>query len=765
MKQRWGDLVYQGFALPTVLIASVVLLIVLATSVQLTVSTSTALQEQLYNRSATLAAEAGVEHAKSCLQANDFTPQWSDASPLRPGSSCAGYTGGNCPTTCLVASGTSLRTSYSVGSANATIAGAVSYTSVGKAERLRTSTGTVWRSYDAKVGNSSWFADGAKVSTGGGWKGYGHFGTVVTPNGELYGFGGNNARQFTDSSIPTIMPTPTKIALPPGVSKVKQSYTSGQGALVLCIVSTEEDAYCRGEAWYGNSSFGGPNVGWNKVGLPAGYKVKKMVLDGYGQGDGGCVIASNGVSSDAYCFGKGDYGMLGGNTMSYTSLASPVRFQLPAGQQAADVWMHDINTCVKNTQGELYCAGYDNGGQITGNGGDNPIPVRYNIPGGRKVKDVAMQYHGDGSTVHVLTTDGMMWATGWYSNGTVVAGNNSGNTRSNNANQAMVFNDNNRPIGGPILNFGSNRCVDNYFGSSADNNGLVVHDCNSTGAQNWLYDAETLRVINATTGKCMSRLNNGTANGETVVQRTCDLSGEQRWRFSGNDIIDVTTGKCLDVKNRATANASPLGIWGCEAGGQQDFNPTGLDNGWQGMIAGNNFICGVRNGAGSGVWCSGQGGSGQLGNYLDANNADGGPCASTGSGTPLYYEMKLPPGEEIDPSKLSSEWSQQFQSIMVITKSGKVFGSGRNEFGKLGNGGLGDAGNDFRQCSVVQYQMPAGVTAVDMSTRDEFTTYVVGSNGRVYAAGRNNNGQIGDGTTVNRYTAVPVVIPRVGFYF
>ena len=766
MNRHWGSWIAQGFALPTVLIASVVLMIVLATSVQLTVATSASLQEQFYDRTVNLAAEAGIEHAESCLQANDFTPQWSNSSPLRPGSPCTGYAGGVCPVAgCYVASNSSLRTTYTVGSANSNITGAVSYTSTGSAERLRTSTGTAWRSYEAKVGHSSWFADGAKISAGGGWKGFGHYGTVVTPNGDLYGFGGNSVRQLNDSGTPTSISTPIKIALPEGVTKVKQSFTSGQGSLALCIITLSDDAYCRGEPMGGAGAFGGATSGWNKVEVPAGFKISQLVLDGYGS-DGGCVVAYNGSTSNAYCFGKSNNGMLGGGDVSYTPLSAPVRFQLPAGLQAEKVWRHTVQTCVKATQGDLYCAGHDYSGQLTASGGDTPTPVRYNIPGGRKVKDVALQYHGDGSTIHVLTTDGLIWATGSYSNGTVTKDSNSGNTRNNNGNQPFLFSDYTRPIGGTILNIGSNRCIDNYTNSNAENNPLVIHDCNSQGAQAWIYDAETSRIMNATNGKCMSRLNNGTANGNAVVSRTCDLSGQQRWTISGNDIIDVTSGKCLDVPNGATANASPLGIWICSSGGQQDFSTSGLDNVWQGMIAGPSVICALRNGSGSGLVCSGNGTYGQLGNYLNATYADGAPCSSTNvAGTPLYYEMQLPPGEQIDSSKLSYEWSQQYDSIMVITKSGKVFGSGRDEFGKMGNGSTGDSANNFRRCNVVEFQMPEGVTAVDMSTRDEYTTYVVGSNGRVYAAGRNNNGQIGDGTTTTRTTPVPVVIPRVGFYF
>ena len=97
---------------------------------------------------------------------------------------------------------------------------------------------------------------------------------------------------------------------------------------------------------------------------------------------------------------------------------------------------------------------------------------------------------------------------------------------------------------------------------------------------------------------------------------------------------------------------------------------------------------------------------------------------------------------------------------MVISQTGKVFGAGRNQYGKLGNGSLGDAANDYRQCTTVEFKLPAGVKAVDMSTRDESTTYVLGSDGRVYASGRNNNGQLGIGNTIDKTTPEASIIPR-----
>ncbi len=79
-----------GFALPTVLIASIVLLMILTVSVSSVVAVRTALQTQYYEQLAKTAGEAGVAYARACLSQNNNVPLWSDAKPLKPNTDCAG---------------------------------------------------------------------------------------------------------------------------------------------------------------------------------------------------------------------------------------------------------------------------------------------------------------------------------------------------------------------------------------------------------------------------------------------------------------------------------------------------------------------------------------------------------------------------------------------------------------------------------------------------------------------------------------------------
>lgn len=80
----------RAFALPTVLIASVVLLSILAVSVTATTAVRTTLKNQYYAQLAQIAGESGVAYAKACLAENGNVPLWTDAKPLTPATDCKG---------------------------------------------------------------------------------------------------------------------------------------------------------------------------------------------------------------------------------------------------------------------------------------------------------------------------------------------------------------------------------------------------------------------------------------------------------------------------------------------------------------------------------------------------------------------------------------------------------------------------------------------------------------------------------------------------
>ncbi|HEU5121732.1 MAG TPA: hypothetical protein VFT59_02710, partial [Candidatus Saccharimonadales bacterium] len=155
----------------------------------------------------------------------------------------------------------------------------------------------------------------------------------------------------------------------------------------------------------------------------------------------------------------------------------------------------------------------------------------------------------------------------------------------------------------------------------------------------------------------------------------------------------------------------------------------------------------------SGLYCMGQNKFGQLG--LVAN------CSTSPSPNPnratwqSAVSLGTPASQTASPS-LNEEANYQMNSVMVITLAGDVYAAGDNTYGKLGTGVAPSACNP----AFAKVQLPAGVKATAIANGDEFTSFILGDNGKVYAMGRNNNGQLGDGTTTDRNAPVEVKIPR-----
>lgn len=150
-KRRQGR---KGFALPTVIIVSLVMMSVLAVAIQTVDITRNTLTNQYYSRLAQTAAEAGISYAQACMSANNNQVTWSDANPLKPNTDCTGAATTTCTNVstdpnCWVTVNTSFHTTFSVGAPVQTAGGdAMQIASQGTASLLRASNGIPWRDYN-----------------------------------------------------------------------------------------------------------------------------------------------------------------------------------------------------------------------------------------------------------------------------------------------------------------------------------------------------------------------------------------------------------------------------------------------------------------------------------------------------------------------------------------------------------------------------------------------------------------------------------------
>lgn len=140
-----------AFALPMVLIASVVLMMVLAVSVSATNAVRNALKAQYYSQLAQVAGEAGVAYAQACLDANSYVVTWSDANPLTPGTDCDGnpLSGVSCPSDaeCWLTINENVRSSFSVPEPVMDGSTPVYIEQGGYVDLWRESTDSAWRTY------------------------------------------------------------------------------------------------------------------------------------------------------------------------------------------------------------------------------------------------------------------------------------------------------------------------------------------------------------------------------------------------------------------------------------------------------------------------------------------------------------------------------------------------------------------------------------------------------------------------------------------
>jgi alpha-tubulin suppressor-like RCC1 family protein len=94
---------------------------------------------------------------------------------------------------------------------------------------------------------------------------------------------------------------------------------------------------------------------------------------------------------------------------------------------------------------------------------------------------------------------------------------------------------------------------------------------------------------------------------------------------------------------------------------------------------------------------------------------------------------------------------------LALSSDGRVFSWGSNSHGQLGDG---TTTQRTTPVAVITFSVPAGVTVVAIAANGH-SSYALGSNGRVYSWGFNGNLELGDGTRVSRLEPVAVTTSGV----
>lgn len=727
----------RGFALPTVLIASTVMLLVLATTlVSVTSGVSVTLSNRHYNTYAKEASASGLAMAQACLKANDYTPQWSDTSPLRPNTNCSGVVQPS--SSPYVYDDGSIRTSFVINAPTNLGNGAQRVVVDARADLIRTSTSQVWRTYsDSTYATFSGLTSFDSVTFG--YQGnQGAFFATVDPQGSVAALGYNGQGQLGNGTT-TSATVPRPFILPSGKYAAALFTSFLSVGYNMFAITTNGELYGAGSNYWGELGNGTMTTSEStpvKYNLPGGVQAKYVsILD-----SASFVIGSD---NNVYASGNCQRGQLGSNyaISGCANRSNPVRVALPTPNAAdpntlpvlSSDWVQSTNLAadrynvvLRMQGGRVYGWGANEFGQLGNDSNtDSSVPVQIG-PFGNSGQPKAKQVAYDGEATWILDSNGEVWAAGQDTYGQVGT-----NTSLHTPNPW--------------------KCIDNYGNGSSNGNAIVIHTCNGTAAQDLYFESDnTIRFqINSSTVKCLDNAGGSSANGNKIQLWDCDSSNpNQKW-ILGDDqnIVNPATGKCLDNPSNGRTDGTGLQLYDCNAGDAQNWEighvsvlkkvhlPAG-----QGKVTRittdqyTTFYL-MENGT---IWGAGRNELGQLG------------VGAKSTYNPYLRQMTLPAGKkavEFYTTSTGAPWASWYiANTYAILDDGSVWGVGSNEYGQLGNGTT----TPF-ETSAKKMNLPTGVTAKTVQS-GLGTTVILSSDGKIYTVGNNTNGQLGDGTTVNSST-------------
>ncbi len=729
----------EGFALPTILIASFVMLLVLTTTLaSVSSGVIASLQTAHYNRYAKVAADSGLAMARACLKANNYEPQWTTSSPLRPNSNCSGVV--NTSVSEYIHVEDSYRSTFTVPAPTALSNGVQRVTVQASANRLRTSTGLPWRTYTQTAyatisGQASFNSVTFGYVGGGDPSGGGAFFGTISPTGAVSTVGVNMYGQLGNGTTTNTV-TPQPYQLPTG-QRATQLYSNFLSVGRTVFAVTESGAlYGAGindAGQLGSGSMSATQTTPVRFNLPAGVQARYVA-------PGSMFTFVIGSNNNVYSAGNCIQGILG-YTYTIASCANQSTYKrvaLPTVNTAdpntlpvvTSDWIQSTNLATDRNNaylrmqgGRVYAWGANEYGQL-GNGTttETSTPIKYGTFGDSG-QPLARQVAFDGDAVWVLDSNGDVWSSGSNSHGQLGSS--------------------------APLRSSTSLCWDNPSNSTASQP-VRVYTCNNSTAQMVHFESDGSIKFNpdSATELCLDNANGAATNGNQLRTYTCNGTVAQKWTLNNNgSISNPATGKCIDNPGNSPTSGTNLQLYDCNASAAQTWalgnvgvpSKVWLPSG-QGKVARittdqASVLFMMTNGT---VWGVGRNQLGQLGsgNSFDFN--------------PFPRQFILPVGRTAVNFYTTADgmsYSTFYRSnTYVVADDGSVYGSGSNAQGQLGYG----ATSAF-ELTPRKMNLPAGVTARSVQTGFG-TTVVLTEEGRIYTVGNNANGQLGDGTTTNSAT-------------
>ncbi|RYD99337.1 MAG: hypothetical protein EOP50_04350, partial [Sphingobacteriales bacterium] len=448
--------------------------------------------------------------------------------------------------------------------------------------------------------------------------------------------------------------------------------------------------------------------------------------------------------------GQNNYGQLGDGTLVYRNV--PVQVKAANGQPLTGivaVSAHVYYTIALSREGTVWGWGNNSGGQLgDGTITSRQVPMRILEANGQPLTQVVAVAAGYLHCI-ALKADGTVWAWGQNAYGQVGDGTMTNRHRAvqvKNADSSMLSNV--RAISAGM-----------YASYAVKDDGSV-----------WAWGQNIY-----------GQLGDGTGTNRSTPVRTKDGNGPT------GGVVNVASfgNHCLALKQDGTVWA-----WGLGAGGQLGDGTTvsrnlavqvkdqyGPISGVAAIAVGNlHSIAVTLNGT---VWAWGQNSNGQLGIGSTTYKTTATHVGNTGRivevACGLYHSVALSydgaltawgynvygqlgdgtTTQRIAPTQVSGFYGASIaagqQHSLVVTRAGTVWGWGNNLDGQLG-----DRTNNNYRYAPVQAMNASGTPLTDVRavSGGDLHSVAVTRGGAVWAWGYNTSGQLGDGTTTSRSSAV-----------
>lgn len=499
-------------------------------------------------------------------------------------------------------------------------------------------------------------------------------------------------------------------------------------------------------------------------------------------------LAPGGIANSV---GYNGYWQLGNGTTSNT--LTPIQVVMPAGVTVASIYTNFVSGGIFSffigSDGNVYGAGIDSSGNL-GDGTTNTtnVPVRFILPAGVTGKSVTM-----GSATYVVGSDGNIYAAGNCDVGQLGDGSSGSGCYKSTPVRVQL------PAGETSANVVTTDYKDALFlTTSGKVYGVGENGNGQLGAGNTTMHATPVQfgtLGNSGQPKAVDVVTDGVSAWVRASDGNVYSAGYNFFGQLGTTTYPGTaswvnqySSTCLDADlNTITSNNSKVQLWGCNSALQQKWIYYTQDNTVHSEYNGRCLTVNTSSGGANGsivmlsdcvqgatnqIWTkdgSGRLVSGYNNSCLDADlntiGANGTKMqiwsCLTGTNQKWTFNTVGLPLDSSTPARFNlpagvtakSVTTDQW-SVNVVGSDGNVYGAGLNSEGQLGNGvGSGYAANPIP----VKFALPVGVTGTKAYTTAyggtlpylKANTLVLGSDGKVYCTGENIYGQCGIGTTAS----------------